>query len=71
MKVSFSKETITRLNKETKKAQTLNNLRLFKISKALLMIADGKSLNEISGFVHISTRQIFNWLMRFMAEGFS
>jgi len=71
MRIRFSRQTVIRLQKELKKAQSSNNLRLFKIIKSLLMIASGDSLESIGKLLHISTRQAFNWLCRFMAVGFS
>ena len=71
MKLRFEKKTVERLKEELKKAQKLNNLRLFKIAKALIMIAEGDSLETISDLFHVSPRQIFNWLAQFMSERFS
>jgi len=71
MRISFSKETVNRLRSELKLAMALNNLRLFTIVKALLMIAEGNSLRSIAAFVHVSERQVLNWLYRFLAERYS
>ena len=48
MKIRFTKRTIDRLNKELKTAQRLNNLRLFKITNAILMVAQGESMDTIA-----------------------
>ena len=45
----FSKETVNGLHTDLKLVMTLNNLRLYKIVKALPMIAEGKSLHSIIG----------------------
>ena len=71
MRICFMNETIDRLNIELKLAISLNNLRLFKLVKALLMLAEGKSLKVIAAFVHVSERQVLNWLHLFMLERFS
>jgi transposase len=71
MRIRFSRTTVNRLHRVLKKAQSLNNLRLFKIVEALLMIADGHSFKSIGDLLHVSERQIFNWCSRFMAERFS
>lgn len=71
MKICFTKDTINRLNAELDLALSLNNLRLFKFVKAILMIAQGYSLNTIGVFFHISERQVQNWLYLFLVERFS
>jgi len=68
VRISFSKEIVNQLNNELKLAMSLNNLRLFRIVKALLMIAAGNSLQSVASFVHVSDRQVLNWLYRFMYE---
>ena len=70
MKLIFTKRTIERLEKVTKKAQELNNFKLFKISKSLLMVAKGTSMFTIAAFFHISERTIYNWILRFVYERF-
>lgn len=70
MRIYFFKTTIAKLEQELERARRLNNLRLFKIVKALLMIAEGEALGVISEWLHISERQILNWLLQFMATGF-
>jgi len=71
MRIRFSKTTVKRLHEELKRAQSLNNLRLFKIVKSLLMIGDGNPLRSIADLVHMSERQIRDWFHRFLAERFS
>ena len=48
MKITFTKRTIKRLEKTVKTALKLNNLRLFKLAKSLLMVAEGYSIDHIS-----------------------
>jgi transposase len=71
MRVRFGKSNYKRLESELKTAQRLNNLRLYKISKAMLMIADEYRISTIAEILNVSTRTIFYWLSKFLAERFS
>lgn len=71
MRLKVDKETVKKLEKELKNAQKLNNLKLFKIIKSLLSIAEGTSIEDISRVLGVCERTIFNWLSRFMWERFS
>jgi len=71
MQIRFAKKTIARLYEEVKTAQRLNNLRLFKITKAILMIADGQTMDTIAMMFTVSTKTVYNWLCRFLVEKFS
>ena len=71
MKLKVGKETIERLKKELLTAQRLNNLRLYKIVKSLLLISEGESIEKIANMFNISVRTVFGWLSRFMWERFS
>ena len=71
MRIHFNKSTIKQLDKELGIANKLNNLRLYKITKSLLLIADGADKKNISQLFHVSTRTIYNWLARFIANGFA
>jgi transposase len=71
MRINFRKTTVNRLYEELKTAHCLNNFRLFKITKAILMIADGEAMSSIAVFFSVSTKTIYNWLCRFLTEGFS
>lgn len=71
MKIRFTKRTIDRLHKELNTAQRLNNLRLFKITEAILMVAQGESMNTIATLFKVSVKTVYNWLCRFMFERFS
>ncbi len=71
MKLTFSKRTIKRLEKTVSEAMKLNNLRLFKLSKSLLMVAKGYSVEYIANFFKTSPQTIYNWLKRFMYERFT
>ena len=71
MRIRFGKSIYKRLESELKTAQRLNNLRLYKITKAMLMIADEYRISTIAEILNVSTRTIFNWLSKFLAERFS
>jgi len=71
MKVTFSKRTIKRLEKTVSTALKLNNLRLFKLAKSLLMVSEGYSIEHIADFFKTDPRSVYNWLKRFMYERFT
>ena len=52
-------------------AQKLNNLRLYKIVKAMLLIADEHPIGTIAKLLNVSPRTIFNWISRFLSQRFS
>jgi transposase len=71
MQIRFTKRTIVRLHEEIKTAHRLSNLRLFKITKAILMIADGEAMSSIATLFNVSAKTVYNWFCRFLAESFS
>lgn len=71
IQLSFSAKTIGRLQEELTKAFTLNNFRLYKIVQSLLWRAEGKAVKEIATFFQVTTTTIYNWIRRFVLEGFS
>lgn len=71
MKILFENQTVKRLEKEVQSALKLNNFRLFKISKSLLLIANREDIVDIAELFQVSTRTIYNWVSRFMVERFS
>ena len=71
MRIRFGKSSYKRLESELKTAQRFNNLRFYKITKALLMIADEYRISTIAEILNVSTRTIFYWLSKFLAERFS
>ncbi len=70
MKSEFTRRIVKRLKKEVALAQKLNNFKLFRLAKALLMVAHGQSTAEFAEFFNVSTRNVLNWLHRFMVESF-
>jgi transposase len=71
MRIIFTKKVVDRLHKELNTAQRLNNFWLFKITKAILMIADGEAMSSIASFFNVSAKTVYNWLCRFLTESFS
>jgi len=71
MKLTFNNRTKKRLEKTIRSAKNLNNLRLFKIAKSLLMVAEGNSsISYIAQQFNVLERTIYNWILRFMYERF-
>jgi transposase len=71
MQIRFTKRTIARLREELKTAQRLSNLRLFKITKTILLIADGEAMKTVADLFAVSPKTVYNWFCRFLAERFS
>ena len=71
MKISFRNNTIKCLEKEINTAIKLNNFRLFKISKSLLLIANDVTFEEVAQLFHLNTRTVYTWVSKFMRERFS
>lgn len=58
MTIQFSKETVTRLDKELELAEKLNNLRLFKIVQCLFMRHHGESVRDIAELLRVPVRTV-------------
>lgn len=71
MKISFRSNTKKCLGREIDTALKLNNFRLFKITKSLLLIANNSTFEEVAQLFHVSTRTVYTWVSRFMRERFS
>jgi transposase len=71
MKISFGGRTIKRLNDELVTAQKLNNLRLYKKVKALLLIGQQYHMDDVANLLNVNARTIYNWFSRFLIERFS
>ena len=71
MKILFKNQTVKRLEKEVQSALKLNNFKLFKISKSLLLFAKNNDIADIAELFQVNTRTIYNWISRFMVERFS
>ena len=71
MMIHFSKETIIKLKQQMKIAEELNNMRLYKIIWCFLLINDGQSYKRIAELLDMSTKTVWNWLIKFMVFRFS
>lgn len=71
MRIRFGNRTVRRLTSEIATAQRLNNLRLFKIAKCLLLVSQNTHRSDVARLLHMSERNVYNWTSRFMVEGFS
>ena len=67
--LTFSKAIIEALEEECCRAQSLNNLRLYKRVQALLWIDEGKCLVEILVFLGVSRKTVSTWLRSFLVTG--
>jgi len=71
MRINFTNHTIKNLKLEMKKAVTLNNLKLYRIVRALLMISEGYDKEEIAVLMNINIRTVYNWMSEFVPGGFA
>ena len=71
MRVSFSNDTVNRLDQERKAAERLNNLRLYKMVWCLTLIHKQQPIDSIADLLNISPRTAYNWLAAFMLDRFS
>ena len=67
--LSFSKAIVGELRQELKRAQRLNNLRLYQRVQGLLWIGQGQSWSVIARLLGISVKTVENWLKRFLVQG--
>jgi transposase len=71
MRIRFGNWTVKQLEREIATAQRLNNLRLFKIAKCLLLVSQNTHPSVVVQLLHISERTVYNWKSRFILERFS
>jgi putative transposase len=71
MTIQFSPETLKQLDKELELAETLNNLRLFKIVQSLFMRHNGTAVPEIAELLRVPVRTVYEWIGRFLRERFN
>ena len=69
--LKITTSTKRKLEKELQIAENLNNLRLYKIIQALLLLAQNYTIQEITDRVHVKIRVLYDWVHRFIAERFS
>ncbi len=71
MKIILSSKTLKILHNELRIAQKLNNLKLYQIVMCLLLINEQENFSNISKLLNISERTVYNWLGKFVIEGFA
>ena len=71
MRIVIGTTTKARLQQELIVAQRLNNLRLFKMVRALLLLADNTNVNVIAKMLNVGTRTVYEWISHFMLKRFS
>lgn len=69
MRIRLSKAIVEKLEKEILTAQKLNNLRLYKMAIALLLVDKGYSMEQTGRVLQISLKTIYNWLSKFILYG--
>lgn len=52
-------------------AEKLNNVRLYKIVWALLLLEQNHTVSEIAELLHVSSRTLYDWMDRFIIHRFS
>lgn len=67
----LSRQVLGRLNTELENAKRLNNLRLYRTVQSFIWIGEGIPVAEVSCRLRISSQSIYNWLWKFLLEGFS
>ena len=71
MKLTFEKETKKQLEKLAKNASKSNDLRMFRITKSLLLLVDGTPLESVADLFHVTVRTVYNWVKMFMTKRFA
>ena len=71
MKIKFSNKTVRNLENEIGTAHRLNNLRLYKMVRCLLLVAEETHPSDIARLLNISNKTVYNWTSKFVLKGFS
>jgi len=66
----LTKPTQRRLENEMKEAERMGNLRLYKIAWSLLLLDQNHTLAEVAEIMHLSHSTLYEWVRRFILEGF-
>ena len=70
MRIILNTKTKEKLQKELKRAQALNNLRLYKMVLCILLIHKQYTIKKTSEILNVSNRTVYIWLTMFMVKGF-
>ena len=69
--ISFTSETLKRLESLVQKANKENNLRQFKRIMALLLISKKTPIAQIAEAYQVSIRSVYHWLSKFLKDRFT
>ena len=67
--LTFSKPLVAQLNETLLIALKLSNIRLYRLTQALLWFNAGRSTTEIGQLINVTTKTIITWLKTFMYKG--
>ncbi len=67
--LSFSKAILEKLHDNLLIALRLSNIRLYRLTQALLWYAEGLSIKGIAKLMKVDFKTIVNWLKTFMHKG--
>ena len=67
--LTFSKKIVDQLQENISIAMRLSNMRLLRLSQALLWFSNGMGVREIANLLGVCEKTIFNWLKTFMHKG--
>ena len=70
--ISFGKEKLKKLNEVVKYCYKTNNLRLLRVTQALIYIGDPQydfSFEKIAGMLSVTRKTVYNWLTKFICDG--
>ena len=67
--LSFSKSILEKLQDNMRIALRLSNIRLYRLTQALLWYAEGVGIKEIAKRVGVGIKTIIKWLKTFIQKG--
>ncbi|WP_221896024.1 helix-turn-helix domain-containing protein [Bathymodiolus japonicus methanotrophic gill symbiont] len=67
--LTFSKSIVDRLKKNMATALKLSNIRLYRLTQALLWFSECMGIKEIARLMGVCEKTIINWLKTFMHKG--
>lgn len=67
--LTFSKPLVAQLNETLLIALKLSNIRLYRLTQALLWFNTGRSIKEIGQLMNVNTKTIITWMKTFMYKG--
>ncbi len=67
--LSFSKTILGQLQENLFIALKFSNIRLYRLTQAILWFSEGISVKEIAKRMGVTTKTIINWIKTFMHKG--